>query len=84
MTSKDGNTMTVRRAMSGDNTVLGGTVSGLHRHDVPREVETLLRWHPQSIELRIRPEAPHVDDDHHYAIDWQFLDLPDTSGHSHR
>lgn len=56
--------------MSDDSVVLGG----LHRRNVPDQVETLLRWYPQQIELRVRPEAPHIEDDHHYAIDWRFLD----------
>lgn len=67
--------------MPHDDTVLGGTVGGLHCRDVPARVDTLLRWYPQQIELRIRPEAPHIEDDHHYAIDWRFLDSIRPSGH---
>lgn len=64
--------------MSDDDSVLGGTVGGLHRRDVPDRVETLLRWYHQQIELRVRPEAPQVAEDHHYAIDWRFLDPATT------
>ena len=66
--------------MPDDDPVLGGTLGGLHRRDVPDRVETLLRWYPQEIELRVRPEAPQVRDDHHYAIDWQFLDPAAAAG----
>lgn len=60
--------------MSNDRTVLGGTLGGLHRRDIPDRVATLLAWYPQTVELRIRPEVAWSADDHHYAIDWQVLD----------
>jgi len=59
--------------MSEDNILLGGTLGGIHRRDVSERVATLLHWYPQQIELRIRPETPQADGNHHYAIDWQFL-----------
>jgi hypothetical protein len=66
-------TVLVGDGMPDEDTVRGGTLGGLHRRDVPGRVETLLHWYPQQVELRIRPEAPQVEDDHHYVIDWQFL-----------
>jgi len=65
--------------MPNDESVLGGTIGGLHRRDVPDRVETLLGWYPQRVELRVRPEAPLVEDDHHYAIDWRVLESRNTS-----
>jgi len=66
--------------MPDDDTLLGGTLGGLHRRDVPACVDILLDRYPQQVEFRIRPEAPRVDGDHHYAIDWKVLSPPDAPG----
>jgi hypothetical protein len=48
--------------------VLGGSIGGLHRDDVPRVVSNLLNDRGRGVEIRTRPES--LPDDHHYAVEW--------------